>query len=151
MLADHDVIVMHHPFFWYSTPAILKEWQDLVLTHGWAYGSDGHALRGKAMLSAVTTGGKADAYQSDGYNEHRVRDFLIPIAQTAKLCGMTWLAPFVAHGSLGMTDEEMAGHAHDYRRLLTALRDGGVDLPSAMDPGLPCINHQLNQVLREDV
>ena len=30
----HDVIIFLHPFFWYSTPAILKEWQDIVLEHG---------------------------------------------------------------------------------------------------------------------
>ena len=33
-LLDHDVVVLQFPFFWYSTPAILKEWQDLVLEHG---------------------------------------------------------------------------------------------------------------------
>ena len=36
LLESHDVVVMQHPFYWYSTPAILKEWQDLVLEHGWA-------------------------------------------------------------------------------------------------------------------
>ena len=36
-------IVFQHPFYWYSTPAILKEWQDLVLEHGWAYGAGGTA------------------------------------------------------------------------------------------------------------
>ena len=30
-LIEHDVIVFKFPFYWYSTPAILKEWQDLVL------------------------------------------------------------------------------------------------------------------------
>jgi len=30
LLMEHQIIVFHHPFFWYSTPAILKEWQDLV-------------------------------------------------------------------------------------------------------------------------
>jgi glutathione-regulated potassium-efflux system ancillary protein KefG len=25
LLVAHDVVVFHHPFFWYSTPAILKE------------------------------------------------------------------------------------------------------------------------------
>ena len=29
LLLQHDIIIFHHPFFWYSTPAILKEWQDL--------------------------------------------------------------------------------------------------------------------------
>ena len=35
-LLDHDVIVLQHPFYWYSSPAIIKEWQDLVLENGWA-------------------------------------------------------------------------------------------------------------------
>src|SRR5688572_10508134 len=38
LLARHRVVVFQHPFYWYSTPALLKEWQDQVLTFGWAYG-----------------------------------------------------------------------------------------------------------------
>jgi glutathione-regulated potassium-efflux system ancillary protein KefG len=148
LLTDHDVIVLQHPFFWYSTPAILKEWQDLVLEHGWAYGSDGHALRGKILLSAITTGGKADTYRRDGYNGHYVREFLMPIEQTARLCGMTWLAPFVAHGTHRMTREQMVDHARDYHQVLSALRHGEVDLTTAIDPDLPYINFALDHVLR---
>ena len=48
-LLEHDVIVFQHPLYWYSTPAILKEWQDLVLEHGFAYGSKGTALLGSPM------------------------------------------------------------------------------------------------------
>jgi len=66
LLAAHEIVVFQHPFYWYSTPAILKEWQDLVLEHGWAYGHDGDALRGKALLSAMTTGGSEDAYCAKG-------------------------------------------------------------------------------------
>lgn len=44
-LLQHDVIVFQHPLYWYSTPAILKEWQDLVLEHGFACGTKGTALR----------------------------------------------------------------------------------------------------------
>jgi glutathione-regulated potassium-efflux system ancillary protein KefG len=36
LLVEHDFYIFHHPFFWHSTPAILKEWQNLVLEHGWA-------------------------------------------------------------------------------------------------------------------
>lgn len=150
LLTDHDIVVLQHPFFWYSTPAILKEWQDLVLEHGWAYGSHGDALRGKILLSAITTGGKADAYRSNGYNGYNVRDFLVPIAQTGRLCGMIWLAPFVAHGTHRMTSEQMTGHARDYRRLLTALRDGNVDLEKATDPDLLFVNQELDLVLRKE-
>ncbi|KPJ95692.1 MAG: hypothetical protein AMS18_02425 [Gemmatimonas sp. SG8_17] len=91
LLAAHQLVVFQHPFFWYSTPAILKQWQDLVLQHGWAYGPTGTALRGKMMLSVVTTGGREDAYRRDGFNRFTVRELLAPIEQTAHLCGMDYL------------------------------------------------------------
>jgi glutathione-regulated potassium-efflux system ancillary protein KefG len=133
LLLAHDVVVFHHPFFWYSTPAILKEWQDLVLEHGWAYGSQGTALRGKALFSVITTGGREEAYQREGHNRFTIRELLAPIEQTARLCGMEFLPPFVAHGTHRMTREEMEAHAGDYRTLLEAIRDDRVDLEAARD------------------
>lgn len=47
MLLAHDLIIFQHPFYWYSTPAIIKEWQDVVLDFGWAYGPGGDKLHGK--------------------------------------------------------------------------------------------------------
>lgn len=123
LLEDHDLVVLQHPFYWYSTPALLKEWEDLVLQHGWAYGSEGTALKGKNLLSAITTGAREEAYCSTGYNHFTIRQLLAPIEQTARLCGMHYLPPFVAYGSLGMTPAEMDGHAEDYRRILAGLRD----------------------------
>ena len=58
LLIQHDILIFHHPIFWFSTPAILKEWPDLVLTHGWVYGKEGTALRGKKLLSVISTGGR---------------------------------------------------------------------------------------------
>ena len=46
-LRDHDVVVFMFPLYWYSTPALLKEWQDLVLEYGFAYGQDGTELRAR--------------------------------------------------------------------------------------------------------
>jgi glutathione-regulated potassium-efflux system ancillary protein KefG len=128
LLLAHDVVVLHHPFFWYSTPAILKEWQDLVLEHGWAYGREGTALRGKWMMNILTTGGRESAYHREGHNRFTIRELLAPIEQTARLCGMAYLPPFVAHGTHRMTPEEMEGHAGDLRRLIVALRDDRIDL-----------------------
>ena len=123
---------MQHPFFWYSIPALLKEWIDLVLEHGWAYGREGTALQGKAVMNATTTGGSEAAYQKEGHNSYTIRELLIPIEQTFRLYGMTHLPPFVAHGALGMTDEEIRQHAEDYRRVVIALRDGMIDLETTM-------------------
>ena len=99
-LVAHDVIVFQHPFYWYSVPAILKEWQDLVLEHGWAYGVGGTNLRGKITLNAVTTGGPQHAYERGGYNRFTVRELLAPWDQTAHLCGMRFLALYAVQAAL---------------------------------------------------
>jgi glutathione-regulated potassium-efflux system ancillary protein KefG len=132
LLLAHDVIVFHHPFYWYSTPAILKEWQDLVLEHGWAYGAGGTHLRGKITFNAVSTGGPASAYRREGYNRFTVRHLLSPYDQTAHLCGMRFLAPFVVHAALRVAgDADIAPHQRAYRRVLEALRDDRLDLERA--------------------
>ena len=131
LLADHDAIVVQHPFYWYSTPAMVKEWEDLVLEHGWAYGTGGTALHGKILMHALTSGGRERTYGPDGGNRFTIRQFLAPLEQTARLCGMDWLAPFVVHGTHAMTQEQIEGHARDYRAVVEALRDGRLDLELA--------------------
>ena len=143
LLTAHDVFVFQFPFFWYSTPAILKEWQDIVLEHGWAYGSEGNALRGKTALFVISTGGREVAYQEDGYNRHTMRQFLAPLYQTCRLCGIDCLPPFVVHGTHAMPPEKIEEHAADYRRVLEAIRDGRID---AGDPGVAELS-RLNQNL----
>ena len=131
-LLAHDVVVFQHPFYWYSVPAILKEWQDLVLEHGWAYGAHGTRLRGKITLNAISTGGPEAAYRQGGYNRFTVRELLAPWDQTAHLCGMRFLAPFAVHGSLRVVgDDDVAGHRTRYVQLIEALRDDRIDIDRA--------------------
>lgn len=132
LLLEHDVVVFQHPFYWYSAPAILKEWQDLVLEHGWAYGEHGHALDGKVTFNAVTTGGPSTAYRAEGYNRFTMKQLLAPYDQTAHLCRMRWLPPFAVHASLRLDgDADVAPHAAAYRRLIEALLASRIDLESA--------------------
>jgi glutathione-regulated potassium-efflux system ancillary protein KefG len=123
LLVRHRVVVFQHPFYWYSTPALLKEWQDQVLTFGWAYGPGGVALRGKTLLSAITTGGPAQAYRPEGMHGTTTRALLAPIAQTARLCGMEYPPPFIIHGSLRLDDPALHRAAAEYRAVLEALVD----------------------------
>lgn len=128
-LLAHEVIVFQHPVYWYSTPAILKEWQDLVLEHGWAYGAGGDRLAGKIFLAAVTAGGPEAAYAAQGYNGFPLRALLSPLEQTAILCGMVYLPPFALFAARGAADgPALAAHAQAYRRLLEGLRDGTFDV-----------------------
>ena len=147
LLTEHDVVVMQHPFYWYSTPALLKEWEDLVLEHGWAYGSGGTALQGKVLLTAITAGGSEEAYCRRGNNRYSIRELLAPIEQTATLCGMTYLPPFVVHGTHSLDDSAIARHADDYRMVIEALRDGTLDTDAVTDQ--PRLNANLDSALRK--
>ncbi len=123
LLLEHDVIVFQHPFYWYSSPALIKEWTDHVLAHGWAYGDGAAALRGKSMMVAITTGGPKEAYRPEGRNRFTIRQLLAPQDQTAFLCGMQFLPPFVVHNAKNLKPSEIAGATARYVRTLTALRD----------------------------
>lgn len=107
LLKSHDVIVMMFPFYWYSSPAILSEWQDAVLTHGFAYGSGGNKLQGKPLQLVVSTGGKAQDYTPQGYNRYPALDLLLPFHAMANLTGMDYLPPFLVQGANEMSEDTL--------------------------------------------
>jgi glutathione-regulated potassium-efflux system ancillary protein KefG len=134
LLLSHDIIIFQHPLYWYSCPALLKEWQDLVLQYGFAYGAHGTQLKEKWVLTAITTGGPLSAYQRDGYNQFTIRELLRPFEQTVRLCGMVYLPPFVISGTLAVKNEaEFAGFITLYRRAVENLRDGRFDVSDFTD------------------
>ncbi len=127
-----DVLLFQHPIFWYSTPSLIKEWQDLVLEHGFAYGTGGDRLAGKTMMLAVTAAGPEEAYHETGYQHFPLRTFLTPLEQTARLCHMRFAAPYVLFSSLKAPGEgAVAPHVDGYRRLLSAIRDDAYDFDAA--------------------
>lgn len=121
LLQQYDTIVLQHPFYWYSVPAILKQWMDLVLEHGWAYGTGGEALKGKTLINAISCGGSVESYQPTGRHRKTVTDFLCPFAQTARLCHMQYGDPFIVYGTHRLTEVDIVQHAKDYRRWLLEL------------------------------
>ncbi|GAA4417853.1 NAD(P)H-dependent oxidoreductase [Nibrella viscosa] len=128
LLLEHEYIILQHPFYWYSSPAIVKQWEDLVLEHGWAYGREGVALAGKKMMNVITTGGRQEVYQENGFNRFTVRQFLAPFDQTANLCKMTYLPPFVIHGTHRMTEDDIRNYVKRYQQFLELLAAGQLDL-----------------------
>lgn len=147
-LRAHDVIVFMHPLYWYSTPAILKEWQDLVLEHGFAYGSKGTALHGKIFFNALTAGGTEAAYCAQGYNHYTIRELLHPLEQTAILCGMRYLPPFALFASRNAVEEgRVDAHVADWVKILEALRDKKLNIEAARE--LPTLNADLRAILAE--
>jgi len=147
-LLEHDVIVFLHPLYWYSTPSILKEWQDLVLEHDFAYGTKGTALHGKIFFNAITAGGSEEAYHSEGYNHFTLRELFHPLEQTAMLCGMTYLPPFALFGARTAAEEgRLKAHVSNWVRLLKVLRDDSLDISTAH--AMETLNKQIDRISRE--
>ena len=131
LLHAAQLIVFLHPFRWYGMPSLMKEWMEVVLLPGWAYGTGQgarqSALRGKTLWLATSTGSGPEAYGPAGLHGRPFADFLAPYEQTAALCGMAWRAPFVVHGAAALDADAIAAHAATFRRGLAASAAGGAD------------------------
>lgn len=124
LLAAHDIVIWHHPMYWYSCPPLLKQWIDLVLEYGWAYGPKGTALQAKKCLNVITTGGTRALYCAEGKNHYSVNEFLRPFEQTARLCGMEYLPPFAVMGTHELTDRELELETCKYEKTIRLLQGG---------------------------
>jgi len=131
LLLEHDVVMFQFPLFWYSTPAILKEWQDLVLEHGWAYGSKGNNLNGKLFFCSITAGGPRTAYQEGNFHNHTINQLLSPLRQTSVLCKMIPLPPFVVHGTHAIEMDEILDSRNDLLKLMRLLINNEIKVEEA--------------------
>jgi len=128
LLSEHQVIIWQHPFYWYSSPRLLKQWIDLVLEFGWAYGPGGNAVQGKIIFNAITAGGQRSAYSREGHNRFTLPELLAPFNQTAVLCKMTYLPPFAVHGTHRILPDEKSRLSEQYRTVLEKLISGDYSL-----------------------
>ncbi|MCB9530302.1 MAG: NAD(P)H-dependent oxidoreductase [Myxococcales bacterium] len=121
LLDAHDILVFLHPVHWYSAPALLKQWIDVTLEHGWAYGAEGTHLRGKLWIHAVSAGAPASAYGPNGLNRIPLRALFAPFEATARLCGARYLAPFAIFGANSLNAAGIDAAAADIDALLRVL------------------------------
>ena len=129
---DNDIIIFQHPFYWFQAPAIIKEWLDLVLEYGWAYGRGGKALEGKLLLQVITAGGNKESYCNEGENRFTIAELTTSFRAIANHCSMDWISPFTVLGiHKGLSDEEVAMHSSSYRKFIEALRDDEIDMYAA--------------------
>lgn len=110
--ADADLIVFQFPLYWYSAPALLKEWEDAV------FEVDGSSLEGKRMLLAVTAGGKLEDYAEDGKQGATMAQVLRPYRMTANYLGMRFEDPLLLHHAHHIADDELVAVAGRYADLL---------------------------------
>ncbi|MDR6871447.1 putative NADPH-quinone reductase [Bosea sp. BE125] len=111
-----DRIVFQFPLQWYSTPPLLKSWQDAVLTRMFyiAYETEGAKLAGKPLLVVATAGNTRQAYAPDGANLFPLRDLLKPLRATAHRCDLAWAEPFLIYNAHKADDEALHAAAEHY-------------------------------------
>jgi putative NADPH-quinone reductase len=122
LMAEHDFVVFQFPFFWYSVPPLMKKWLDDVLTYGWAYGTEGEALKGKRASLAISTGCTQESYQSSGDNKYSIDELLRPVQQTLDMTQMDYKAPFVFHGAATANKDDIAQSTTRYLARIAAER-----------------------------
>lgn len=113
-LLEADLVVLQFPIFWFSAPALLKEWMDVVLQHGFAYGEGGTALHGKKAMIAVSTGAQEEAYQPGATHGANIESFLLPFRMTAEFCGIKVVQPFVTYGVRALEYEAINARAEAF-------------------------------------
>lgn len=127
-----DRIVLQFPMQWYSTPALMKQWQDVVLTRmGYIYGdTEGAALAGKPIMIAATMGAEEATYRPEGRNRFTLAALLAPLQASANRFEMDWRDPFLVFGANALHADDLAEAGHAYSRALSRL----ASLPLATRP-----------------
>ncbi|MCA0754241.1 NAD(P)H-dependent oxidoreductase [Paenibacillus sp. N4] len=116
----HDRIIFQFPFYWYSSPPLLKKWLDDVLTYGWGYTSKGGRLRGKELGLAISIGGSEIDYHPEGGDLYTIHELLSPFHATSNLIGTQLLMPFTIFDTDDKSEEELVSSARQYSEYLLA-------------------------------
>lgn len=98
-------IVYEFPFYWMSSPHLLKQWTDEVFMQ---FVSDG-LIEGKEFMVVTTTGSEEAAYQHNGRNKYTMEEYLRPFEGQANHAKMHWNAPLVVYGNPQSADALEAG------------------------------------------
>ncbi len=117
VLENTDRIVFQFPVYWYSSPALVKQYEDDVFTGNWAY-NGGKALLDHEWLLAVSPGADQDAYQKDGRVHYTMPDLLSPYQATSVLIKTKFMTPFISYNASNMSDDELANRAQEYVQYL---------------------------------
>ncbi len=126
-LVANDIVLWMHPFYWYSCPPLMKQWIDLVLEAGWAFGQNGDQLKDKWITNVITAGGSIDVYQKEGKNRYTFQELLVPFDQTAYLCNMKYLPPFVVPAAPRLSNAELTQFASRLQEAIQLLQHADFD------------------------
>ena len=98
-LLQAETIIFQYPLFWYSTPAILKEWIDQVMQYGFAFGNNSQLI-GKKVIVSFTIGSPASLYPNDV-----IEKITFHLRGLTSYCKMEYLGEIFCNDINGYTEE----------------------------------------------
>lgn len=99
LIESYDNIIFQFPFYWFSSPPLLKKWFDEVLLYGWAYGSkSGYKAGGKKIALAITAGIDEEGYSESGKYKYTMEELTRPFELTFDYIKADYKQPFVYYG-----------------------------------------------------
>jgi glutathione-regulated potassium-efflux system ancillary protein KefG len=117
-LMKYDRIILQFPMYWYSAPAIMKQYLDEVLTVNFVDVRRDGCLRGKELGIVVTLGDPLKDYQSGGREDVSLSELLKPYQAIAHKAGMRFLPSFPVAQFAYMTPQAKQQLLIDYRGYL---------------------------------
>lgn len=107
LIESYDKIVFQFPFYWFSSPPLLKKWFDEVVLYGWAYGSkSGYKVEGKKISLAITAGIDEKGYSASGKYKYTMKELTTPFELTFDYIKADYKEPFVFYGMEQDASEE---------------------------------------------
>lgn len=125
-LLQYDRIIFQFPFYWYSSPALLKQWQDVVLTDDFAYGTDGGRLSGKEFGLVLALGVNEREYQAGGREGFTISELTRPYQALAKKCCMVYLPTLTVSKFDYLNDSKKKELLIAYQQYLTKDNDASL-------------------------
>lgn len=126
LLREHDRILFQFPLYWYSSPPLLKQWQDEILAEGFTYGKNGSRLAGKEFGLVISTGVREEEYQPGASEHFTIAELTRPFQAMAYKCQLDFLPVFLISRFEYMTAFEQRKLLVDYRQYLSKKNDSSL-------------------------
>jgi len=115
LLLENDVIIFQFPMYRFSSPALLKEYFDLVLEEDFSY-SRSYKLKDKILAICTTLG-----LEEKNFEGVSIEDVLKPFELTAKYIKMSYKSPFLVYETYVINNEDLEKKAKEYIDFLQKL------------------------------
>ena len=116
LLHSVDRIIFQFPMYWYSAPAILKQWLDEVWN---SQLTSNRLVKGRQLGIVVTVAHPATAFGPGASQEYTIAELLRPYQALAHATGMQYLPPLPIYQFAQQTEEEKQLLYIRYQQYLT--------------------------------